>query len=63
MSLQSELTRLQANVLSAVTTQAAILAVIASKGVTVPPGATLHDVPRLIGEIPGRAPTATGSRD
>ena len=56
MSIQSELTRLRANVLSAVTTQAAILSAIASKGVTVPPGATLHDVPGLIGEIPGRAP-------
>ena len=63
MSIQSELTRLRVNVLSAVTTQAAILAAIADKGVTVPPGATLHDVPRLIGEIPGRAPTTTGSRD
>lgn len=56
MPIQSELTRLRANVLSAVTSQAAILSAIADKGVTVPPGATLHDVPGLIGEIPGRAP-------
>ena len=29
---------------------------LASKGVSIPYGATLHDVPRLIGDIPGRAP-------
>jgi uncharacterized protein (TIGR02145 family) len=29
---------------------------LASKGVTVPSGATLHDVPRLIGQINGMAP-------
>ena len=55
MSLQSELTRLQANVTSISSSKDAIMAALASKGVTVPPGATLHDVPRLIGEVPGAA--------
>ena len=56
MSLQSELTRLQANVTSISSSIDDIMAALASKGVTVPPGATLHDVPGLIGEIPGMAP-------
>ena len=56
MSLQSELTRLQANVTSIVSSKDDIMAALASKGVTVPPGATLHDVPGLIGPIAGMGP-------
>jgi hypothetical protein len=62
MSLQSELTRLQANVTSISSSKEAIMAALASKGVTVPAGATLHDVPNLIGKIDGMAP-AISSRD
>ena len=53
MSLQSELTRLQDNVTSISSSKDAIMTALAAKGVTVPSGATLHDVPRLIGEIDG----------
>ena len=63
MSLQSELTRLQANATSISSSKDDIMTALASKGVTVPSGATLHDVPGLIGEIPGSVPTTTGSRD
>ena len=67
MSLQSELTRLQDNVTSISSSKDAIMAALASKGVTVPPRATLHDVPRLIGEIDGMAQQPSsmsiGSRD
>ena len=56
MSVQSELERLQANVASISSAANDILSVLSSKGVTVPPGATLHDVPGLIGMIDGRAP-------
>lgn len=56
MSLQSELTRLQANVTSILSSKDDIMTALASKGVSIPSGATLHDVPRLIGDIPGRAP-------
>ena len=56
MSLQSELTRLQDNVTSISSSKDAIMAALESKGVTVPSGATLHDVPRLIGYIDGIAP-------
>ena len=56
MSLQSELTRLQDNVTSISSSKEAIMAALASKGVTVPAGATLHDVPNLIGQINGSAP-------
>lgn len=56
MSLQSELTRLQANVAGVSSSKDDIMAALASKGVTVPSGATLHDVPRLIGQIDGMAP-------
>lgn len=56
MSLQSELTRLQDNVTSISSSKDAIMAALASKGVTVPAGATLHDVPGLIGQINGSAP-------
>lgn len=62
MSLQSELTRLQANVTSISSSKDAIIAALTSKGVTVPLGATLHDVPMLIGKIDGMAP-AIRSRD
>lgn len=62
MSLQSELTRLQDNVTSILSSKDAIIAALASKGVTVPPGATLHDVPMLIGKIDGIAPEIS-SRD
>jgi hypothetical protein len=55
MSLQSELTRLQANVTSISSSKDAIMAALASKGVSVPAGATLHDVPGLIGQINGMA--------
>lgn len=51
MSITSELTRLQSNIESAVSAQDDILAAIAARGVTVPAGATLHDVPGLIGQI------------
>ena len=53
MSLQSELTRLQANATSILSSKYAIMAALVSKGVVVPPGATLHDVPMLIGKIGG----------
>ena len=56
MSLQSELTRLQANVTSISSSKDAIMTALASKGVTVPSGATLHDVPMLIGQINGMGP-------
>ena len=56
MSLQSELTRLQANATSISSSKDAIMTALASKGVTVPAGATLHDVPNLIGMIDGSAP-------
>ena len=56
MSLQSELTRLQANVTSISSSKDDIMAALVSKGVTVPAGATLHDVPNLIGQIDGMAP-------
>lgn len=56
MSLQSELTRLQDNVTSISSSKDAIMAALESKGVTVPAGATLHDVPGLIGQIDGMAP-------
>lgn len=56
MSLQSELTRLQANATSISSSKDAIMTALASKGVTVPAGATLHDVPNLIGQINGMAP-------
>jgi uncharacterized protein (TIGR02145 family) len=56
MSLQSELTRLQDNVTSISSSKDDIMAALASKGVTVPAGATLHDVPRLIGQIDGMGP-------
>ena len=59
MSLQSELTRLQDNVTSISSSKDAIMTALASKGVTVPAGATLHDVPNLIGQINGSAPTPT----
>lgn len=56
MSLQSELTRLQANVTSITSSKDAIMTALASKGVTVPTGATLHDVPNLISQINGMGP-------
>lgn len=56
MSLQSELTRLQANATSISSSKDDIMTALASKGVTVPAGATLHDVPNLIGQINGMAP-------
>ena len=59
MSLQSELTRLQANVTSISSSKDDIMAALASKGVTVPAGATLHDVPNLIGQIDGMAPATS----
>lgn len=62
MSLQSELTRLQANIASISSSKDDIMTALASKGVTVPTGATLHDVPGLIGEI-SAMPPAIGSRD
>lgn len=61
MSLQSELTRLQANATSISSSKDAIMTALASKGVTVPAGATLHDVPNLIGQINGSAPSANPS--
>lgn len=56
MSLQSELTRLQANATSISSSKDDIMTALASKGVTVPAGATLHDVPNLIGQIDGMGP-------
>lgn len=55
MSLHSELTRLQANVTAYHLPKIDIMTALASKGVTVPAGATLHDVPMLIGKIQGSA--------
>ena len=56
MSIQLELTRLQANAASISSSKDDIMTALASKGVTVPSGATLHDVPSLIGQINGSAP-------
>ena len=56
MSIQSELTRLQENVESIVSSKDAIFVALTDKGVTIPQGATLHDVPFLISSIDGRAP-------
>ena len=56
MSLQSELTRLQTNVTSISSSKDDIMAALAAKGITVPVGATLHDVPGLIGQIDGMGP-------
>lgn len=61
MSLQSELTRLQANATSISSSKDDIMTALASKGVTVPAGATLHDVPNLIGQINGMTPPANPS--
>lgn len=63
MSLQSEITRLQANATSILSSKDAIMTALASKGVTVPSGATLHDVPNLIGQINGMAPAPSNSVD
>lgn len=53
MSLESEIKRLQENVESIASSKDAIFVALTDKGVTIPAGATLHDVPNLIGQING----------
>ena len=59
MSLQSEIKRLQENVESIASSKDAIFIALTDRGVAIPQGATLHDVPALIGKVDGSAPPST----